>query len=64
MVNWSLVKQVVGNEVVRKFSSGSISGRTLTSLAKNTKAAGEVRFALREHGVEGSRRLAKRSLSR
>jgi len=49
---------------VKQFSSGKMSGRSLYSKYANTENGGVVRGLLRTHGVESSRKLAKKALFR
>jgi len=49
---------------VKQFSAGKMSGRSLYSKYSNTENGGVVRGLLRTHGVETSRKLAKKALFR
>ena len=63
--NWSTLlgtKTSVNN--VERFSKGEMSGRTFYAKYTNTTNGGVVRGLFRTHGVEVSRQLAKKALSR
>ena len=65
MTDWNwILSNKTSRRVVLEFVSGQLSGRGLYSYFVNTKLGGQVRNLLRVHGVEGSRRLARKALSR
>ena len=63
--NWS---SILGNRknrsTVTSFAEGKTSGRDFYSAFANTSLGGDVRNLLRSHGVDRSRGLARKALSR
>lgn len=65
MTDWNLIlSNKTNRRVVLEFVTGQLSGRGLYSHFKNTDLGGQIRNLLRVHGVEYSRRLAQKALSR
>jgi len=65
MVNWNtLISTPQTRSLISGFSTGSVSGRQLTTAATNTPAAGEVRKLLRSGGVTRARSIARKALKR
>ena len=66
MVNWEfLTSNKTISQAITGFASGSVSGKELTAVAKNTEFAGEIRSLIRgKGGVSHARTLAKKALKR
>ena len=63
--NWgTLLGTKKSVKYVKQFSNGEMSGRSFYSKYTNTENGGVVRGLFRSHGVDTSRKLAKKALSR
>ena len=65
MIDWNtLLSNRSAKSQIRKWSTGDISTREVTSQFTNSPCSGEFRKLVRNHGTTYARRLARKALRR
>jgi hypothetical protein len=67
MINWNQIFSEMGNDAIRDFAEGRLSGRALYEegfWTASRETRGYLRSLLRSHGVTEARQLARKALRR